>query len=271
MLIVAATPIGNLGDASPRLRDALSSADVIVAEDTRVAKSLIRALDLSTHARFISANEHSESAGVEDIVTQAISSSVVLISDAGMPLVSDPGYLLVAAARARNIPITVIPGPSAGLSALAVSGLPTDRFVHEGFIPKKGRTGYFASLANEPRTLIFFESPHRLGQSLQEMAEVWGADRPACVAREITKMFEEIAWGTLGELADRFSGSVKGEIVVVVGGAPSRSGDIAGALEAVRILMAEGVKRSEACARVAKEWGIPKGELYRDSLAGDTA
>jgi 16S rRNA (cytidine1402-2'-O)-methyltransferase len=124
-------------------------------------------------------------------------------------------------------------------------------------------------LANEPRTLIFFESPHRLAQSLVEMAEVFGADRSACVAREITKMFEEIAWGTLGELAGRFSGSVKGEIVVVVGGAPSRSGDLTGALEAVRVLMGEGVKRSEACARVAKEWGIPKGELYRVSVEGD--
>jgi 16S rRNA (cytidine1402-2'-O)-methyltransferase len=269
VLIVAATPIGNLGDASPRLRDALSSADVIVAEDTRVAKSLIRALDLTTHARFISANEHSESAGVDEIVTQAMSSTVVLVSDAGMPLVSDPGYVLVSTARARNIPITVIPGPSAGLSALAVSGLPTDRFVHEGFIPKKGRTGYFESLASEPRTLIFFESPHRLAQSLGDMGEAFGADRPACVAREITKMFEEIAWGTLGELAERFSGPVKGEIVVVVGGAPSRSGDLGGALAALRVLMSEGVKRSEACASVAKEWGIPKGDLYRQSVESD--
>ncbi len=269
MLIVAATPIGNLGDASPRLREALASADIIVAEDTRVAKSLIRGLDIATHARFLSANEHSESAGADEIVSQAIASSVVLISDAGMPLVSDPGYLLVSAARVRNIPITVIPGPSAGLSALAVSGLPTDRFIHEGFIPKKGRTGYFESLANEPRTLIFFESPHRLAQSLGDMAQVFGGDRPACVAREITKMFEEIAWGSLRELAERFSGSVKGEIVVVVGGAPGRSGDVGGALDAVRALMSEGVKRSEACASVAKEWGIPKGELYRASHGGD--
>lgn len=269
MLIVAATPIGNLGDASPRLKEALTTADVIVAEDTRVAKSLIRALDLTTHARFISANEHSESAGVDEIVTQAISSSVLLISDAGMPLVSDPGYVLVSTARARNIPITVIPGPSAGLSALAVSGLPTDRFVHEGFIPKKGRTGYFESLASETRTLIFFESPHRIRQSLLDMAEVFGTDRPACVAREITKMFEEIAWGALGELAERFSGNVKGEVVLVVGGAPSRSGDLAGALQAVQVLMDEGLKRSEACASVAKEWGIAKGELYRASVGGD--
>ncbi len=269
MLIVAATPIGNLGDASPRLKEALATADVIVAEDTRVAKSLIRALELSTHARFLSANEHSESAGVDEIVTQAITMNVVLISDAGMPLVSDPGYLLVSTARARNIPITVIPGPSAGLSALAVSGLPTDRFVHEGFIPKKGRAGYFESLASEPRTLIFFESPHRIGQSLVEMAEAFGSDRPACIAREITKMFEEIAWGTLGELAERFSGNVKGEVVLVVGGQPARSGDLAGALEAVQALMGEGVKRSEACASVAKEWGIPKGQLYRSSIGGD--
>jgi 16S rRNA (cytidine1402-2'-O)-methyltransferase len=267
VLIVAATPIGNLGDASARLATALATADVIVAEDTRVAKSLIRALDLSSRAIFLSANEHSESSGVADILARAQTSNVLLISDAGMPLVSDPGYILVSRARALNVPITVIPGPSAGLSALAVSGLPTDRFIHEGFIPKKGRTGYFASLALEPRTLIFFESPHRLAQSLKDMVAVFGVDRPACVARELTKMFEEIAWGTLGELAVRFSGSVKGEIVIVLGGAPSRRGESDDALGAVRELMAQGMKRSEACAMVAKEWGIPKGELYQASVS----
>ena len=267
VLIVAATPIGNLGDASPRLREALASADIIVAEDTRVAKSLIRALGVSSHASFQSANEHSEAASVASIVTAAITSEVLLISDAGMPLISDPGYVLMAEARARNMPVSIIPGPSAGLSALAVSGLPTDRFVHEGFVPKKGREGYLEGLAREPRTLIFFESPHRLGSTLEDMARAFGPERDACVVRELTKMFEEVAWGTLEELASRFSGSVKGEIVIVVAGAPSLMVTLDSALALVRAMMDEGIKRSEACAQVAKDVGIAKGELYRASVA----
>lgn len=270
VLIVAATPIGNLGDASPRLREALASADIIVAEDTRVAKSLIRALGVSAHASFQSANEHSEAASVASIVTAAIASKVLLISDAGMPLISDPGYVLMSEARARNIPVSIIPGPSAGLSALAVSGLPTDRFVHEGFVPKKGREGYLEGLAREPRTLIFFESPHRLGSTLQDMARVFGQQREACVVRELTKMFEEVAWGTLEELANRFSGSVKGEIVIVVAGAPSVTVTLDSALGLVQAMMDEGIKRSEACAQVAKDVGIAKGELYRASVSATT-
>lgn len=270
MLIVAATPIGNLGDASPRLREALRTADIIVAEDTRVAKSLIRALELSSHATFYSANEHSEAAAVHTIVTQAITHDVLLISDAGMPLVSDPGYVVMAEARKRSIPVTIIPGPSAGLSALAVSGLPSDRFVHEGFVPKKGRDSYLEGLGREHRTMIFFESPHRLGSCLADMARVFGPERDACVVRELTKMFEEVAWGTLAELGERFSGSVKGEIVVVVAGAPAVTATLDEALVLVVALMAEGTKRSEACARVAKDVGIAKGELYRASIAADT-
>jgi 16S rRNA (cytidine1402-2'-O)-methyltransferase len=267
VLIVAGTPLGNLGDASPRLREALSRADIIVAEDTRVAKSLIRALDITSHASFMSANEHSESAGVQDILTQAITREVLLVSDAGMPLISDPGYVLVSQARARNIPVSIIPGPSAGVSALAVSGLPTDRFVHEGFIPKKGREGYLRDLAREPRTMIFFESPHRLASTLADMADAFGSTREACVVRELTKMFEEVAWGTLEELASRFSGPTKGEIVVVVAGAPATTSTLDEALVLVQALMGEGVKRSEACARTAKDVGIAKGELYRASVA----
>lgn len=266
MLIVAATPIGNLGDASPRLKEALRTADMIVAEDTRVAKSLARALEVTTHAVFRSANEHSEAEGVSEILTAAISQSVLLISDAGMPLISDPGYVLVSQARARNIPVSIIPGPSAGVSALAVSGLPTDRFVHEGFVPKKGRDTYLQGLAHEPRTLIFFESPHRVGSTLADMARIFGSDREACVVRELTKMFEEIAWGTLEELALRFDGAVKGEIVVVVAGAPAGATTLDDALALVASLMSEGIKRSEACAKVAKDAGIPKAELYRASI-----
>jgi len=266
VLILAATPIGNLGDASPRLMETLHTADIIVAEDTRVAKSLLRALKITTAATFVSANEHTESQVTREVLNAAKDLTVVVVSDAGMPLVSDPGYVLVSAAREQGIPISVIPGPSAGVSALAVSGLPTDRFVHEGFVPKKGRTGYLEGLAEEKRTMVFFESPHRLASTLRDMADVWGAKRAACVAREITKLFEEIAWGTLEELADRFSGVVKGEIVIVVAGAPAASTDMAAAVLEVTELVGRGVQLSLACATVAKRTGISKRELYQASL-----
>jgi 16S rRNA (cytidine1402-2'-O)-methyltransferase len=148
-----------------------------------------------------------------------------------------------------------------------VSGLPTDRFVHEGFVPKKGKKGYLQGLALEKRTLVFFESPHRLGQTLLDMAEAMGADRPACVVRELTKMFEEVAWGTLSELATRFSGVVKGEIVIVVGGALNVEGDLDGALRDVRARVSQGEQLSVACATVSKMHGLSKRELYQAALS----
>lgn len=267
VLILAATPIGNLHDASPRLRQVLEEARVIVAEDTRVTGSLLAALGLSTGASLVAANEHSESGQVGRILEQAEQGTVVLVSDAGMPLVSDPGFVLVREARRRGVPVSVVPGPSAGISALTVSGLATDRFVHEGFIPKKGREGYFRSLEREPRTMVFFESPNRLAASLAEMATVWGAEREACVVRELTKMFEEVAWGTLGELAERFGAPTKGEIVIVVAGHPGGAGDMEQALVEVRALLEQGLSPSAACAAVAKEFSIPKRELYQAHLA----
>lgn len=266
MLILAATPIGNLGDASPRLREALENAAVIVSEDTRVTRSLLSALQISSSARMVVSNEHSERSVLDDVLTSAITKPVVVVSDAGMPTISDPGFVLVREARLRGVPVTVIPGPSSGISALAVSGLPTDRFVHEGFIPKKGRENYFVQLAREPRTMVFFESPHRLAATLEEMAQAFGPDRPACVVRELTKMFEEIAWGTLHELAERFSGTVKGEIVIVVGGLPPGSMDLHTAVSLVKDALASGLSLSAAAAHVAKETGIPKRELYQASL-----
>jgi 16S rRNA (cytidine1402-2'-O)-methyltransferase len=268
VLLIAATPIGNLKDASVRLREALETADVIVAEDTRVIKSLITSLGLSVHASFLSAHEHSEGHKADRIVTQSLTSLVVLVSDAGMPLVNDPGYLLVAKARERGAVVSIVPGPSAGLAALAVSGLPTDRFVHEGFVPKKGRVAYLESLSLEARTMIFFESPHRLHQTLADMATVWGEARAACVVRELTKMFEEVAWGSLAELRDRFRMGTKGEIVIVVGGQSAVVVSSEDALHTVNTLIAGGMKRSEACAVVAKETGIPKSELYIASVGG---
>jgi len=266
MLILAATPIGNLGDASPRLAQVLASASLIVAEDTRMIHKLMKALEITTSATVLAANEHSEASVASRVLDVAAESDVVVVSDAGMPAISDPGYVLSSGARTRGIPITVIPGPSAGLSALAASGLPTDRFVHEGFIPKKGRSGYFASLAQEPRTMIFFESPHRLAATLRDAAAVFGDDRAACVARELTKMFEQIERGTLGHLAHTFAEGTKGEVVLIVAGKPSGAHSLEDALEDVGALVAEGMKLTAACASVAKESGIPKGELYRASL-----
>ena len=270
MLILAATPIGNLGDATPRLAEALASADLLVAEDTRVLRKLMGALGVTSDAPVRSANEHTEGAVAEEIWTLAATGDVLVVSDAGMPAISDPGFVLARGARERGIPISVIPGPSAGLSALAVSGLPTDRFIHEGFVPKKGRVGYFETLQSEPRTLIFFESPHRLHDMLLDAASVLGSGREACVAREITKMFEEIARGTLAELAEHFSGAVKGEIVVVVAGAPAGATGLPEALAGVQQLVDSGMRRAEACQVVAKETGIPKSTLYKESV-GDSA
>lgn len=266
MLILAATPLGNLGDASQRLKDALAGADLIVSEDTRVTGKLIKALGIEATAPMVVANEHSEADVVERVLEAALSSTVVFVSDAGMPGISDPGFLVVKAARERGVPVSVIPGASAGVSALAVSGLPTDRFIHEGFVPRKGKSGYFESLVREPRTMVFFESPHRLAATLREAAGVFGHDRPGCVVRELTKMFEEVAWGTLEELAERFAGGTKGEIVVVIGGHRGDTISLPEALAWVEALMRGGAKRSDASAEVAKGTSFSKGELYRHSL-----
>lgn len=266
MLILAATPIGNLGDASPRLREGLQNADLIVAEDTRVLRKLLGALGITTTARILSANEHSESSVAAEVWRVATEGDVVVVSDAGMPAISDPGFVLARGARDQGIPISVIPGPSAGLAALAVSGLPTDRFVHEGFPPKKGRIGFFSRLSGETRTMVFFESPHRVHEMLQDASEVFGPDREACVARELTKMFEEVARGTLAELAAHFSGDVKGEIVVVIAGHSSNPISREDSIERVKQLVASGMRRSEAAALVAKETGRAKSELYKESV-----
>ena len=267
MLILAATPIGNLGDASKRLADAFATADLIVAEDTRVTKKLLSRLEIQHHARFVVANEHSEDDVIEQALKTSLSADVLFVSDAGMPGISDPGYALVKAARDANVPLSIIPGPSSGISALAVSGLPTDRFVDEGFVPRKGRKTYFESLAGEPRTMGLFESPHRLGDALGDAAEIFGSERPACVVRELTKLFEQVAWGTLGELAEQFAQGVKGEIVLVVGGKPRDEADIDDGVAQVAALMTQGVKRSDACAQVAKETGLAKRELYSASIS----
>jgi 16S rRNA (cytidine1402-2'-O)-methyltransferase len=262
VIILAASPIGNLGDHSPRLIDALTSAHMIVAEDTRKAKTLLSALGVTPHQPIKAMHEHNERQIVDDIVDLAKTRDVVVLTDAGMPGISDPGYVIVTRAHDVGVKVSVIPGPSAVISALAVSGLPTDRFSFDGFIPKKGRKEFFATLASEKRTMVFFESPHRLADTLQVMAEVLGPSRRATVCRELTKMFEEVRRGTLTELIEWCEGGVKGEITLVVEGQKGTAVSLDDALEQVAALVAGGKKTTEAAKQVASETGLSKRELY---------
>lgn len=268
MLILAATPIGNLGDASPRLREALATAPVIAAEDTRVAQRLLAALGIAARPRLIALHDHNEKTRAAELAELAAAGEVLLLSDAGMPAVSDPGYAVVAAAVAAGVEVRVIPGPSAVLAALAVSGLPTDRFVFEGFPPRKPgeRARALAALAAERRTLVFFEAPSRLAETLGAMAAAFGAERRAAVARELTKLYEQVHRGSLGELAEWAAGGVRGELVIVVEGAPEPVADADDALGSVLERVGAGQRLAEAAAAVAAETGLPRRELYQAAL-----
>lgn len=272
VIILAATPIGNLGDASQRLRDALATTAVIAAEDTRVAAHLLQALGIDNRPRLISMFEHNEGARVDEVLALATEQTVLVLSDAGMPTVSDPGYQLVAAARDAGVGVSILPGPSAVLSALAVSGLPTDRFSFEGFLPRKPgeRRSLFSELAAERRTMVFFESPHRLADSLASMADIFGDERRATVCRELTKKFEEVRHGTLAELAEWAAGGVRGEIALVVEGATGarlQPIDMDVAVAEVLELARGGLRLKDACALVAERAGVPKKELYNQAAA----
>ena len=267
MIVLAATPIGNLGDASRRLIDALSEASTIVAEDTRTAAHLLRALGIENRPRLIPLHEHNERQKAAELVELARVDDVLVLSDAGMPAVSDPGFVLVEAAIAAGVEVTALPGPSAVLTALVLSGLPTDRFVFEGFLPRKGRAGALRALANEPRTLVFFEAPHRIAAALADAAEAFGPDRRAAVCRELTKKFEEVARGTLAELAERFAEGTRGEIVLVVAGAPAGTSDVPSAVNEVLSRVEAGERLKDAAAAVAEATGLGKRELYEAALA----
>ncbi|WP_297089504.1 16S rRNA (cytidine(1402)-2'-O)-methyltransferase [uncultured Draconibacterium sp.] len=218
-LILVPTPIGNLQDITYRAVEALKTADIILAEDTRVSSKLLKHLEidkrLSAHHKF---NEHKTATSIVSKIEQG--NVVALISDAGTPAISDPGFLLVRACVEKNIKVECLPGPTALIPALAVSGLPTDKFVFEGFLPqKKGRQTRLKLLAEEPRTMIFYESPYRLVKALGQFAEYFGANRKACVCRELSKMFEEVKRGTVTELGEYYTErQPKGEIVIVVEG-----------------------------------------------------
>ena len=268
MIILAATPIGNLGDASARLKEILSQAAVVAAEDTRVTQRLLAGLRIENRPRLIALHDHNERDRAADLVELAREQDVVVLSDAGMPTVSDPGFHLVETAAAAGVGVTAIPGPSAVLTALAVSGLPTDRFTFEGFLPRKqgDRLGALRGLAEERRTMVFFESPNRLAASLGDLATVFGDDRRVVVCRELTKLFEEVKRGTAAELAGWAAGGVRGEIAVVVAGAPERTVDLAEGVARVLVLVAAGTRLKDAAGQVAEATGLGKRDLYQAAL-----
>jgi len=269
VIILAATPIGNLGDASRRLVEALEQSTVIAAEDTRTAQRLLAALGVGNRPRLIALHDHNEKDRAPELVELARDQDVLVLSDAGMPTVSDPGYGVVAAAAAAGVDVTVIPGPSAVVTALAVSGLPTDRFTFEGFVARKQgeRLSAFRALAAEPRTMVFFEAPSRLAATLADMAAEFGAERRAAVCRELTKLHEEVARGNLTQLAAWAAEGVRGELVVVVAGAAARSVAFPDAVAQVQELVASGTRLKDAAAEVSGLTGHSSRELYQASLA----
>lgn len=271
-IVLAATPLGNPGDASARLTSTLQSADIVAAEDTRRARRLASDLGVTMSGRLVSFYDAVEQERSRELVDAAESGSVVLvITDAGMPAVSDPGFRLVTLAVDRGVPVTVLPGPSAVLAALALSGLPVDRFCFEGFLPRKAgeRRTRIDELSTEPRTMVMFEAPHRLSATLTALADGMGEDRSAAVCRELTKTYEEVRRGTLRELVDWSAAGVRGEITIVVGGASAeerrQAAGLAGVDDwvlAVREREAAGLPRKEAVLEVARKAGVPKREVY---------
>ncbi|MGK2886545.1 MAG: 16S rRNA (cytidine(1402)-2'-O)-methyltransferase [Rhodococcus sp. (in: high G+C Gram-positive bacteria)] len=269
MLILAATPMGDVGDASQRLRDALATADVVAAEDTRRTKHLASGLGVVITGKVVSFYDQVETArlpGLVDAVREG--KTVLLVTDAGMPSVSDPGYRLVAACVEHDLPVTCLPGPSAVTTALALSGLPVERFCFDGFPPRKQgqRMTFFESLKTEPRACVFFEAPHRLAASLDDAVTVLGGDRRAAVCRELTKTYEEVKRGTLGELATWATGGVRGEITVVLAGAQPVASEPEDLVDDVEELVASGMRLKDACAQLAVG-GVSKRELYEAVLA----
>ena len=266
MLILAATPIGNLADASPRLVEALTKTSHIAAEDTRTLLNLVHALGVRHEAKLYSLHEHNETERVGQLVELAKSEDVLVVSDAGMPTVSDPGFELVRAAVSAGVEVTVIPGPSAVLAALAVSGLPTDRFTFEGFLPRKSgeRKKTFEALASEERTMVFFESPHRILESLEQASQIFGSDRQATVSRELTKKFEHTERGALAQLVEWAKSEPKGEMVIVVAGAKRSAASIE---ELVHLVLADtGNGLKQAVAQVAEAHGVSRSALYQAAL-----
>ena len=273
-LTIAAVPIGCLDDASPRLAAALGQAQIIAAEDTRRLLRLASRLGVPLTARVVSYWDATEQSRAAELAGElAAGRDVLLVTDAGMPGVSDPGYRLVQAAAAAGARVTALPGPSAAITALAVSGLPSDRFCFEGFLPPRGgkRSRRLADLAAQPRTMIFFESPRRLAATLADLAAALSGGRRAVVCRELTKTHEEVRRGTLDELAGWAADGIRGEVTIVVAGAARQDGqagpaDLAAAASEVAARMAAGASHKDAAAAVAAELGLTTRTVYRASL-----
>jgi len=269
VIVLAATPIGNTEDASPRLVRLLGEADLIAAEDTRRLRALAARLGVQVTARVLSYHEHNEQARTETVLqTAAAGGTVLVVTDAGMPAVSDPGFRLVRAAAEAGVQVTAAPGPSAALTALALSGLPSDRFCFEGFPPRKPgeRDRALAALADEQRTMIFFESPHRIAATLQAMAEAFGPDRPATVCRELTKTFEEVRRGPLAALAEWASDQVRGELSIVVAGAEPATPEPEDLLAEVLRRTEAGERLKDVTAELSAAHRVSRRELYEAAL-----
>ncbi|GAB3180863.1 16S rRNA (cytidine(1402)-2'-O)-methyltransferase [Nesterenkonia halophila] len=271
-LVLAATPIGNLSDASPRLRALLASAEVVAAEDTRRTRHLCQALGVRPTGRLVSLHEHNEASRAAEVVERAAAGArVLVVSDAGMPAVSDPGFRLVAAAVEAGVEVTAAPGASAVPTALALSGLPTDRFTFAGFMPRKGaeRRRLLHRLATEEWTTVLFESPHRTAATLAECAEQLGGGRGAAMCRELTKKHEEVLRGSLAELAEQISSrQLRGEVVLVIGGAAEQAAPSHEDLVAEVLRRAEAGEKVKAAAKeVAAAHGATSRELYDAAVA----
>lgn len=269
-LVVVATPIGNLDDLSPRAAAALCDADLVLAEDTRHTGRLLA--HVGSQVPQLSLHDHNEAERIPPLLERlAAGERIVLVSDAGTPGVSDPGFRLVRACAEAGIDVRVVPGPSAVLHALVVSGLPTDRFAFDGFLPRKGRgrTERLEALAQERRTVVLFVSPHRVDDDLAALADALGADRPAALCRELTKLHEEVWRGSLGELATRAAAGVRGEVTVVIAGTPDAAGiesdPVSLAAEVAR-RVAAGIRKKDAIADVAAEARVPKRDVYQAVL-----
>jgi 16S rRNA (cytidine1402-2'-O)-methyltransferase len=273
VLVLAATPIGQAADAPARLVTELAEADLIAAEDTRRLARLAGELGVEVKGRVTSYFEGNEAARTPGLVERLVGGArVVLVTDAGMPSVSDPGYRLVAAAVEAGVRVTAVPGPSAVLTALAVSGLPVDRFCFEGFLPRKAgeRARRLAGLAGEERTMVFFEAPHRTGAALTALAAAFGDERPAVVCRELTKTHEEVRRGALADLADWAGAGMRGEVTIVVAGTTT-SASVDGDPDSLRAAVADaeeaGTSRKDAIRAVADLAGVPKRTVY-DAVHG---
>jgi len=270
ILYVVATPIGNLGDLTPRAREVLASVALIAAEDTRHTRQLLQTCGIGT--TLTSLHEHNEAQKSAELVARlAQGDSIALVSDAGTPLVSDPGFDLVAAARRQGIAVVAIPGACAAIAALSIAGLPTDRFVFEGFLPAKtaARRERLGQLAREERTLIFYEGPHRLAEVLRDLTQIFGAERRASISRELTKRFETTYSGTLAELstaAENDSEMARGEIVIVVSGAPAAAAPLELNADALLRALLQDLSPSQAAKIAAHLTGGKRSELYEAAL-----